>query len=48
MPTEDAKKPVRPEIGAHGEDHLEEIDLDEIKNNISQAIGETLSKYFKH
>jgi hypothetical protein len=27
-----------------GEDHLEEIDLDEIKN----AIGETLSKYFKH
>ena len=48
MPTEEAKKPVRPEIGAHGEDHLEEIDLDEIKNNISQAIGETLSKYFKH
>ena len=48
MATESSKKPVRPEIGAHGEDHLEEIDLDEIKNNISQAIGETLSKYFKH
>jgi hypothetical protein len=48
MPTEETKKPVRPEIGSHGEDHLEEIDLDEIKNNISQAVSETLSKYFKH
>ena len=46
MPNEEAKKPVRPEIGAHGETHLEEIDLDEIRNNISQAVSETLSKYF--
>lgn len=38
------EKKSRPEIGGHGEEHLEEIDLDEIKN----AIGETLSKYFKH
>jgi hypothetical protein len=28
-------------------DEEKEIDLDEIKNNISQAVGETLSKYFK-
>jgi hypothetical protein len=48
MPSEDTKKPTRPEIGSHGEEHLEEIDLDEIKNNISQAVSETLSKYFKH
>jgi hypothetical protein len=29
-------------------DEEKEIDLDEIKNNISQAVSETLSKYFKH
>ena len=40
----DMNEKKRPEIGSHGEEHLEEIDLDEIKN----AIGETLSKYFKH
>jgi hypothetical protein len=27
-------------------EHEKEIDLDEIKNSISQAVGETLSKYF--
>jgi hypothetical protein len=27
-------------------DEEKEIDLDEIKNNISQAVSETLSKYF--
>jgi len=30
------------------DDDLHELDLDEIKNDISNAIGETLSKYFKH
>jgi hypothetical protein len=29
-----------------GEDEEKELDLDEIKNSISQAVGETLSKYF--
>jgi len=29
-----------------GEDDTKEIDLDEIKNSINQAVGETLSKYF--
>lgn len=29
------------------EDELKELDLDEIKTQISQAVGETLSKYFK-
>lgn len=28
------------------EDDLKELDLDEIKNSINQAVGETLSKYF--
>ena len=44
------KKPTaeRPPLGAHGETHLEEveIDMDEIKNEIHKSIGETLSKYF--
>jgi hypothetical protein len=30
-----------------GEDDTTEIDLEEIKHNISKAVGETLSKYFK-
>ncbi len=29
-----------------GEEDTKEIDLDEIKNSINQAVGETLSKYF--
>jgi hypothetical protein len=43
--------PPRPEIGAHGETHLEEdeveIDLDEIKREINDSINTTLGKYFK-
>ena len=41
--------PVRPPLGAHGETHLEEveIDMDEIKNEIHNSISQTLSKYFK-
>lgn len=30
------------------EDDIQEIDLEQIKSEISQSIGETLSKYFKH
>jgi hypothetical protein len=29
------------------EDTIEELDLDEIKNEINRTVGETLSKYFK-
>ena len=29
------------------EDDVQELDLDEIKNDINQAISEKLSKYFK-
>lgn len=31
----------------HEDDDLKELDLDEIKSQISHAVGETLSKYFK-
>lgn len=30
-----------------GDDDIQELDLDEIKNHISKSVGETLSKYFK-
>ena len=30
-----------------GEEDVQEIDLDEIKNEINKSVGETLSKYFK-
>jgi hypothetical protein len=29
------------------EDEIQELDLDEIKNEINRSVGETLSKYFK-
>ena len=28
-------------------DDIQEIDMDKIKNEINQSVGETLSKYFK-
>jgi hypothetical protein len=28
-------------------DDIQEIDMDEIKNEINKSVGETLSKYFK-
>lgn len=41
----------RPEIGAHGEEHMDEeiveLDLDEIKKEINDSINTTLGKYFK-
>jgi hypothetical protein len=33
--------------GQSYEDDVQELDLDEIKNDINQAISEKLSKYFK-
>jgi len=45
------KQPMpRPEIGAHGEEHMDEeveIDLEEIKKEINNSINATLGKYFK-
>jgi hypothetical protein len=35
------------DMGIEADDDIQEIDLEEIKNDINQAIGERLSKYFK-
>lgn len=51
MNEEKPKEPKpRPEIGAHGEEHMDEeveFDLEEIKNEISKMTNEILSKHFK-
>jgi hypothetical protein len=43
----DLSKYAIKENGEMEEDELQELDLDEIKNDINNAIGSTLSKYFK-
>jgi len=35
------------DLGTQNEEDIQELDLDEIKNEINKSIGETLSKYFK-
>jgi hypothetical protein len=35
------------DLDEEDEDTIEELDLDEIKNEINRTVGETLSKYFK-
>jgi hypothetical protein len=49
-PTNSFKHHKRPEIGAHGEEHMDEeveLDLDEMKREINNSIQATLGKYFK-
>jgi hypothetical protein len=43
----DLSKYAIKEDGEMEQDELQELDLDEIKNDINNAIGSTLSKYFK-
>lgn len=47
---DESKPKERPEIGAHGEEHMDEeveLDLEEMKKEISNSIHTTLGKYFK-
>jgi hypothetical protein len=46
----ESKPKERPEIGAHGEEHMDEeveLDLEEMKKEIQNSINSTLGKYFK-
>jgi hypothetical protein len=43
----DLSKYAIKEDGDMEQDELQELDLDEMKNDINNAIGSTLSKYFK-
>jgi hypothetical protein len=43
----DLSKYAIKEDGEMEQDELQELDLDEMKNDINNAIGSTLSKYFK-